>query len=82
MLQIPSIYEEFLTYFAEQAEPEVVLAFSPSEAAQERAEQLLDKNNAGSLTLDEMIELEQMLYFDRKFSVLKAQAAAKLKKRK
>lgn len=81
LIHIPQVYDEFLEYFTEKATPEEIMAFQVSEAANERAAELLDKNNAGTLTLEETIELEQMLYFDRKFSVLKARAAAEIKKR-
>jgi hypothetical protein len=76
---VPLIYDELLDYFLEKATPEEILAFQASEKAEERAAYLLDRNNAGSLTADEQVELQQMLYFDRKLSVLKARAAASLK---
>jgi hypothetical protein len=79
--QIPLIYDELLDYLAEKAAPEEILAFKASEKAQERAEYLLDKNNAGTLTPEEYVELQQMLYFDGRVSVLKARAALALKQR-
>lgn len=78
--QIPLIYDELLDYLLQKATPEEILAFQPSEKAQERAGQLLDRNNAGTLNSVEKLELDQMLYFDRKISVLKARAAAQLKR--
>ncbi len=79
--QVPPIYDELLDYLLEKATPEEILAFKASEKADERAADLLDRNNAGILTPAEALELEQMLYFDRKISVLKAKAAATLKRR-
>jgi hypothetical protein len=78
--QIPLIYDELLNFLIQRATPEEILAFKASEKAEERAEDLLDRNNAGTLTPEETLELQQMLYFDRKISVLKAQAAASLKR--
>ena len=74
-VQIPLIYDELLDFLLKRVTSEEILAFKASEKAEERAEYLLDRNNAGTLTPEERIELQQMLYFDRKISVLKAQAA-------
>ncbi len=74
-IQIPLIYDELLDFLLEWATPEEILAFKASDRAEERAEDLLDRNNVGTLTPEEKLELQQMLYFDRKISVLKAQAA-------
>jgi hypothetical protein len=79
VIQVPQIYDELLDYLASKATSQEILAFNASSEAQERASYLLDRNNAGTLTLEEEIELQQMLYFDGRISVLKARAAAKLK---
>lgn len=76
---VPPIYDELLDFLLEKAMPEEILAFQASPNAQSRAEYLLKKNNAGELSPAEEIELAQMLYFDRKISVLKAKAAATLR---
>lgn len=78
-VQIPLIYDELLDFLLERATPEEILAFKASDKADERAEYLLDRNNAGTLTPEEKLELQQMLHFDRKISVMKAQAAVDLK---
>ena len=78
--QIPPIYDELLDFLLQKATPQEILAFQASENAQARATDLLDKNHTGTLTQSEEIELAQMLYFDRKISLLKAKAAAELKK--
>jgi len=78
--QIPPIYDELLDYLADKASPTEILAFQPSLKAEERADYLLDRNNAGTLTPSEALELQQMLYFDRRISLLKARAALALKK--
>jgi hypothetical protein len=80
-VQIPLIYDELLDFLLERATPEEILAFKASEKAEERAEYLLDGNNAGILSPEERIELQQMTYFDRKISVLKAQAAVTAKRK-
>jgi hypothetical protein len=73
-------YDELLNFILWKATPEEVLAFGPSDAAQERAEELLEKNNAGTLTPEESAELQQMLQVDRLVSVLKARALEALSK--
>ncbi len=81
MLHIPTAFEEFVAYLAEKATPQEILAFEASEEAQARAEVLLERNSAGTLTLDERLELEQMLHFDRLVSSLKAKALEDLSKK-
>lgn len=72
--QVPLIYDELLDYLVEKATPEEILAFRASEKAEARAADLLDRNNAGLLSPEEVLELQQMLYFDSRISVLKARA--------
>lgn len=73
------LYDEFLDYLVEKASPAEILAFHPSETAQDYARELLERNNEGALTLEEKNKLEQMLQFERMMSVLKAKALAALK---
>lgn len=70
------LYVEFLSYLVEKASPAEILAFQPSEDAQEYAWELLERNNEGTLTEEEKYRLEQMLQFERMMSVLKAKALA------
>jgi hypothetical protein len=79
--QVPLVYDELLDYLVEKATPEEILAFRASEKAEARAADLLDRNNAGTLSPEEAIELQQLLYFDSRISVLKTQAALALKKK-
>ena len=81
MAVVPTIYDELIDYLVERATPSEILAFKASPGAEERAAYLLDRNNAGTLTDLESIELQQLLYFDRRISVLKARAAVELKQK-
>jgi hypothetical protein len=74
---VPS-YERFLDRVVETMTPEEILAFRVSEAEQERAEELLDKNNEGELTAEERAELEQMLEFEELMMLLKIRAESVL----
>ncbi len=78
---VSPIYDDLLDFLVKKATPEEILAFAPSEASQERADELLDKNNAGTLTPAEAAELQQMLQIDRLVSVLKARAIEALSQR-
>lgn len=71
---IPTAYDELVEYLAERANPHEVMDFKVSDAAQARADDLLQRNNEGTLSPEEYLELEQMRYFDRLVSLLKARA--------
>jgi hypothetical protein len=73
-------YDDFLDFLAQKATPQEILAFEASPAAQRRAEVLLERNSAGTLTSDEAAELQQMLQVDRFISVLKARALHAMKR--
>ena len=79
-VDIVSVYDEFLEYLAQRATPEEILAFKASEDAQKRAEELTERNKAGTLTLAEATELDQMLRFNRLVVMLKAKAVNAHKK--
>jgi hypothetical protein len=79
-VDIVSVYDEFLEYLAQRATPEEILAFKASASAQQRADELTERNKTGTLTADEHAELEQMLHFNRLVSMLKARAIKALKK--
>jgi len=72
-------YDEFLDYLISKASAEDILAFKPSEAAQERADYLTEQNKSDSLSPEEKVELEQLMEFDSLVSILKAKALASLK---
>ena len=71
---LPTIYDSFLDYLVEKATPREILAFKVSEEAEERIGDLLERQNAGTLSAEEMIELEYMRRFDSLVSLLKAKA--------
>lgn len=75
---LPPIYDDLLDFLARSITPEEMLAYRPSDLAQQRAEELLEKNSAGILTSAENAELQQMLQVDRMVSVLKARALESL----
>ncbi len=76
---VSPVYQELVEYLARSATPEQILAFKVSDTMQQRADELLDKNNEGELTPEEGVELQQMLQFERMVTLLKAHAASSLK---
>ncbi|HRF94294.1 MAG TPA: hypothetical protein PLZ51_03825 [Aggregatilineales bacterium] len=76
MAIVINAYQQLINYLAEKATPEELLAFNLSDDEQERARELLEKNAQNMLTPEEEHELEQMVYFDRLVSRLKARALA------
>lgn len=78
-MNIPVIYDELIDYLVQKATPAEILAFKPSIEAENRAGDLLERSNQGSLTDAERFELEQMVYFEKRIALLKAQAARLLK---
>ncbi|MBN1429229.1 MAG: hypothetical protein JXB07_12715 [Anaerolineae bacterium] len=73
-------FNAFPDYLVEKATPQEILAFSVPPEGQERAGELLDRQNAGVLTPIEAIGLERMREFDRLVSLLKAKALARMQK--
>lgn len=73
------LYEEFIEFFIDHASPEAILTFKLSDAAQDRLHDLLDRNNEGSITPQELFELDAMVQFDQLMGLLKVKAIAALK---
>lgn len=73
---VTAVYDYFLSYLVEKATPREILAFEIPEAEHQHAVQLLEKQDAGTLLPEEVMELEQMQRIDRLVSALKAKALA------
>ena len=73
-------FDELIDYLIEKATPQEILAFMPSEKAQARASELVDKNNTGTITPDEQVELEQLRQYDAILTKLKLRAQIVLQK--
>jgi uncharacterized protein YciU (UPF0263 family) len=70
------VYDYFLTFVVERVTPQEILAFEVPEKERRRAIELLDRQDAGTLSPEEAAELEQMCQVDRLISALKARALA------
>lgn len=77
-VHLSPVYDNFLEFLVEKATPQEILAFKISEEEQQRAIELLERNNAGTITPEERQELEQMQKTDALITLLKAKALAAL----
>ncbi len=68
------LYREIIDFLASDPLPEQIVAFKISPAAQERLEELLDKNREEGLTEDETAELDAYLQARDLIILLKANA--------
>ena len=70
----PSIYQEIVNFLTSDPALEQVAEFKISAPAQERLEELLDKNREAGLTPEEKTQLEKYLHFRHVMILLKASA--------
>jgi len=68
------VYLELLDFIAAGTTPESLIAFRPSEAVQERVQDLVSRKQEGSLTPDEDSELDEFLQLEHLLILTKAQA--------
>jgi hypothetical protein len=74
MEAVQKSYEEMLDLFARGATPAQILAFRPSQEAQQRVQYLLAQNQAGALTAEEAAELERFGELEHLMQLVKARA--------
>lgn len=70
----PALYQELVNFLTADPNLQQVADFKISAPAQERLEELLDKNRAAGLSLEEKIQLEKYLHFRHVMILLKASA--------
>ncbi len=70
------VYDPLLDFIYERATVEDILNFDLPEATQQRAIELLERQDDDHLTAEEADELEQMRQVNRMVSALKARALA------
>jgi hypothetical protein len=73
----PAIYDDFLNLLAESADAQRVLAFRLSDEKQARLDELLEKNRDGTLTNEELAELDTYEQFEHLVRLLKARLLQK-----
>lgn len=72
------LHDEVIEFLASGPKPEAIVAFQPSNEAQRRVMELLDKNQASILSPDEQVELDQYENLDFIMTLVKAQARKRL----
>ncbi len=72
-----AVYEELLDLLADSADVQRVLAFRLSSLQQERLDILLEKNREGTLTAEELVELDTFEHFEHLVRLLKARVLQK-----
>lgn len=77
--RVTSPYTSFVEYLLEKMTPEEILAYQASEAEQERADELTEKNKEGILTPHEREELQEMMNLEALIHLLKVRAMVALK---
>jgi hypothetical protein len=77
LLDHPAVYDDLLDVLAESANAERLLAFRLSEPLQARLDILLEKNREGTLTHQEMTELDTYERFEHLVRLLKARVLQK-----
>jgi hypothetical protein len=72
------VVEEVTAFLARGPQPEEIVAFRPSEKSIERARELLQRNRNGTLTSEEVGELDTMETLNHLFALIKANAWQRL----
>jgi hypothetical protein len=76
---ITRVYDSLLAYLVEKATPEEILAYTIPEETAQRAIDLMERNSEGTLTPQELDELEEMRRVDKLIALLKARSLSALK---
>ena len=71
-------FDEVIDFITSIPQPEQIQAYQPSETAQNRLEQLLDKKRDALLNEEEVHELEQFLLVEHLMRVAKKKAKRQL----
>jgi hypothetical protein len=74
-------YFEIIDFMFENKSLEQILEFHPSEATQSRVEELIGKEQEGTLSDQDRLELEDYMQFDHIMTLMKARAAQVLTSR-
>jgi hypothetical protein len=72
-----SFVEELAVFLASQPTREELLKYHPSPPVARRAEQLLQKQNDGRISPDELQELEELAHAERLMRLIKARLRGK-----
>jgi hypothetical protein len=71
-------YEEIIDFIAGGTTPETVVAFRPSESAQQRVAELIERSKAGVISAEDQSELKDYLQLEHIMIMAKAQARKRI----
>jgi hypothetical protein len=77
-IETATLLDEVLDFLVSTPTPEQIIAFRPSEVAQERVRHLLDRNRNGTLSTEENEEIDEISRMNHFVSLLKVRARKKL----
>ncbi len=72
------LYDEIIEFLASGPSSREILNLKPSQAANERVSELLDKNNSGTLTRKESVELDFYQELNHLMTLIKLRVRQKL----
>jgi hypothetical protein len=78
MTAVHPAYMEFVDFIASGTTPEAIIQFRPSEAAQERVHELIERKTGGLISEDESSELDDFLQLEHILIMAKARARQRL----
>lgn len=67
-------YDEIIDFIAAGTTPEAVIAFRPSQSAQDRVTELSERSAEGTITAEEQSELEDFIQLEHIMIMAKARA--------
>lgn len=73
-------YREAISFLTQDLPPEKIVTFRFSDEIENRVNNLLDKNNAGTISQAEEVELERLSQLEEQLQLAKATALAKMHK--
>ncbi len=78
MIAAHPAYMELIDFIASGTTPEAIIQFRPSQAAQHRAHELIERKTDGLLSEEELSELDDFLQLEHILIMAKARARQRL----
>lgn len=78
VVQSDTLFSEIIDFLASTPTPDRIIAFKPSDQLEQRLSDLLTKNRADSLSVEEREELDEFLRMNHFMNMLKIRARQKL----
>ena len=69
-----ALAEDVIRFLGNGPDAQTIVAFRPSEESLHRANELLEKNDEGTLSPEERVEIDEICAWNRLFALIKAEA--------